>query len=103
VSSANEELSAELARPQESTGQAEVRVGRQGRVVIPAHLREALDLAAGEVLVARKEGGRLILERREAVLRRLQGAFAVLSNEKVSLADEVIEDRRKEAWEESQW
>lgn len=40
-------------------------------------------------------GDALILERREAVIRRLQGRFANIPAE-VSLVDELIEERREE-------
>ncbi len=38
-------------------------VGRQGRVVIPAEVRAALDLHAGDRLTLRVENGRVVLER----------------------------------------
>jgi AbrB family looped-hinge helix DNA binding protein len=50
----------------------EVRIRAQGRVVIPAHLRKALDLKPGDRLVARQDGDSIVLERRENLVRRLQ-------------------------------
>jgi len=44
----------------------EVQLGAQGRLVIPAALRKALNLNQGDCLVVRKEDDSLILERREA-------------------------------------
>jgi AbrB family looped-hinge helix DNA binding protein len=76
--------------------QAEVRMGPQGRVVIPAALRRKLGLDPGVVLVARAEEDRLVLERREAVLARLRARFAVVPPH-VDLADELISERREEA------
>jgi AbrB family looped-hinge helix DNA binding protein len=73
-----------------------VRVGPQGRIVIPAELRRALGVQTGEELVARADEGRLVLERRDTVLLRLQGLFAHVPPE-ISLADELIEERRAEA------
>jgi AbrB family looped-hinge helix DNA binding protein len=75
----------------------ELRVGRQGRVVIPATMRKALGFETGAVLVGHVEDGRLILERREAVLHRLQSRFAKVVPRDISLADELISDRRQEA------
>jgi AbrB family looped-hinge helix DNA binding protein len=74
----------------------EVTVGPQGRVVVPAALRRRLGLRPGDVLVARAEEDRLVLERREAILARLQRAFAHIPAD-VSLADELIAQRRREA------
>jgi AbrB family looped-hinge helix DNA binding protein len=79
------------------TEHADVRVGPQGRVVIPARLREALRLNPGEVLVAHVDDGRLVLERREAVLGRLRAAFAAAVPRTVSVVDELIAERRDEA------
>lgn len=75
---------------------AEVRVGPQGRVVIPAELRRALRLEQGEVLVGRVENDRLVLERRATILERLQARFADRVPPGMSLADELVADRRDE-------
>ncbi|MHB8763316.1 MAG: AbrB/MazE/SpoVT family DNA-binding domain-containing protein [Deferrisomatales bacterium] len=74
----------------------EVRIGPQGRVVIPAALRRALDLGEGQILVARAEGDRLVMETRQAILARLRRQFAAVP-EGVDLADELIADRRTAA------
>jgi AbrB family looped-hinge helix DNA binding protein len=75
-----------------------VRLGPQGRLVVPAELRRELDLKDGSELTIRSDGDRLILEPRAAVLRRLKGRFA---GTEVSLATELSEDRREEARRES--
>lgn len=79
----------------------EVRIGAQGRVVIPAALRKALNLKPGERLIARKVGESLVLERREAIEKRLQARFSHVPKE-VSLVDELIAERRAEAAKEAQ-
>jgi len=71
----------------------EVQLGAQGRLVIPAALRKALNLNQGDCLVARKVGDSLVLERREAVESRLWKMFEQIPQE-VSLADELIAERR---------
>lgn len=78
---------------------AEVKVGPQGRVVIPARMREELGIGAGEVLVARIEEGRVVLEKRQNVLRRVRRRFAAVPAE-ASLVDELISARREEALRE---
>jgi AbrB family looped-hinge helix DNA binding protein len=79
---------------------APVTLGPQGRLVVPAPLRKELGLETGEQLMARVEDGRLILERRDAVLARLQQRFAHIPPG-VSLSGEVIADRRADARREA--
>ena len=74
----------------------EVQLGAQGRLVIPAPLRKALKLEPGDRLVARRVGESLVLERREVVERRLKERFRRIPPG-VSLADELIAERRAEA------
>lgn len=73
-----------------------VRVGPQGRVVIPASLRKALELKQGEELIARLSGQQLILERPEVVEQRLSDRFKHIPKT-ISLAAELIKERRQEA------
>ena len=73
-----------------------LRVGEQGRMVIPAELRKELGLEVGTELVATVEGDRLVLETRKAVLAKLKNLFAVVPSD-VSLVDELIAERRVEA------
>lgn len=79
--------------------QAEIRVGEQGRVVIPAEIRRVMNIEVGSALVARVEADRLILEKRESVLKRLQSRFASIPPE-VSVVEELIAERRTEALNE---
>ena len=76
-----------------------VRVGRKGRVVVPAALRRALGIEEGTVLLARVEDDGIVLEPRSAAIHRLQALFAHIPPD-VSLADELIAERRREAQSE---
>ncbi len=78
----------------------EVRVGAQGRLVIPASLRKSLNLKPGDRLVARQVNDSLVLERREAVEQRLWALFSPIPKD-VSLVDELISERRAEAAKEA--
>jgi bifunctional DNA-binding transcriptional regulator/antitoxin component of YhaV-PrlF toxin-antitoxin module len=73
-----------------------IKLGPDGRVLIPVELRRALDLEPGMALVARVDDDRLVLERRDTVLRRLQELFDVVPPE-VSIVDELLAERRREA------
>ncbi len=79
----------------------QVHVGPQGRIVIPAQFREALDIRPGLILIARVEDGRLVLEKREQILARLRETFAQVPDG-VSLVDELIAERREEARREAE-
>ena len=81
---------------------APVHVGPQGRIVLPAELRRELSLAPGERLIARVEDGHLVLERPDDVIARIQRRFVELVPRDVSLADELIAERREEARKEAE-
>lgn len=78
----------------------EVHLGRQGRLVIPAALRRSLELEEGDKLIAREEGGRLVLEKQNTIKQRLKNRFTKVPTDR-SLADELIAERREAAKEEA--
>jgi AbrB family looped-hinge helix DNA binding protein len=80
---------------------AKVRLGPDGRVVIPAPMREALGLREGDVLFARLEGGEIKLLTPKAAMLRAQAIVRQFVPAGVSLADELIADRRREAEREA--
>jgi AbrB family looped-hinge helix DNA binding protein len=84
-----------------STLSNEVQLGAQGRLVIPAALRKALNLNKGDCLIARKVGDSLILERREAIESRLWEMFSEIPKE-ISLVNELITERNVAAQTENQ-
>lgn len=76
---------------------AKVRLGPDGRVVIPAAFRDALALAEGDILIASIDDGELNLLTRRAAVRRAQAIVRQFVPEGTSLVDELIEDRRRES------
>lgn len=75
----------------------EVRVGSQGRIVLPRAIRDQLGAEEGAVYQARVEDGRLILETRESLLARMQQEMADALRPDRSLVDELLAERRSEA------
>jgi AbrB family looped-hinge helix DNA binding protein len=73
-------------------------VGPKGRVVIPVDIRRRLGIEEGSELVAVLDQDGVLLLPREAVKRRLR---TMLAGVNVSMADELIRDRRAAAAEES--
>lgn len=75
---------------------ATVVLGRQGRLVIPAEVRAALGLAAGDALHMHLSGRRLVLERQQDAAAELRGLLAAVPPTR-SLVDELLAERRAAA------
>ncbi|CAN5234494.1 hypothetical protein BH24GEM2_BH24GEM2_17810 [soil metagenome] len=71
-----------------------IRVGPQGRLVIPAALRRALQVTPGDTMVAWVEGDQIILRSRRAIEEELWAMFRDIPG---SMAEELIRERRLEA------
>jgi AbrB family looped-hinge helix DNA binding protein len=72
-------------------------LGPGGRVVIPAALREAMEVQEGDAILAWVEDGELHLISPRAGARLAQAMLKGALPEGVSLAGELIADRRREA------
>ncbi len=95
-------VAAETASGEPKLAPTKLRIGPDGRVVIPAAFREALGLSEGDTLVATIDDGELNLLTRRAAVRRAQTIVRQFVPEGVSLVDELIEDRRREVEREEQ-
>ncbi|MGO8954479.1 MAG: AbrB/MazE/SpoVT family DNA-binding domain-containing protein [Rhodomicrobium sp.] len=72
-------------------------LGPGGRVVIPAALRDAMEARDGDAILAWVEEGELHLLSPRVGARQAQALLKGLVPEGVSLADELIAERRREA------
>jgi antitoxin PrlF len=72
---------------------ATVVLGKQGRLVIPVEMREALELVPGDELHLHLAGRRLVLERQEDAVAELRGLGSKVSKSR-SLVDELLAERR---------
>lgn len=73
-----------------------VRLAQQGRLVIPAAIRERLGLRAGDELVVSVVDDALVLARADSAARRLRGFASTVSPGR-SLVEELLAERRSEA------
>jgi AbrB family looped-hinge helix DNA binding protein len=71
-----------------------------GRIVVPAALRKAMGLEVGDEILLRLEGGEARLYTREQAIRRAQELVRRYVPEGESLADELLEERRREVEQE---
>ncbi len=72
-------------------------LGKNGRVVIPAQFRKALGVAEGDTLMMTLEDGTIRILTPRKALQRVQEMVRRYVPEGVSLADELIQERRAEA------
>jgi AbrB family looped-hinge helix DNA binding protein len=77
-----------------------LRIASNGRVVIPADIRAELGLEGGDMLVVRVVDGAVVLEPVRTAIRRARAAFRKYVPSDTSLADELIEERRRAASDE---
>ena len=75
-----------------------IAVGQNGRVVIPAHIRQQMGIKQGQHLLVKLDGERIILEKTTGILNKLQQRFKGIPG---SLSEELIEERRAEAAKEN--
>ncbi|HLY59907.1 MAG TPA: AbrB/MazE/SpoVT family DNA-binding domain-containing protein [Terriglobia bacterium] len=77
--------------------EVKLRVTENGRVVLPAAFRKALDIHPGDQVVARLEGDEVRITTLRRRLERIQRHVRQYVKPGTSLADELIADRREAA------
>jgi AbrB family looped-hinge helix DNA binding protein len=83
-------------------GSTWTRLGPGGRIVIPASMRDALGLSVGDDLQVVLDGKEIRVVPRSVVVERVQELVARYVPEGVSLVDELIKERRREAAREDE-
>jgi len=76
------------------------RVTEGGRIVIPAQFRRALGLRPGDEVIMQLEDGEIRLYTLQHAIKRAQQIVRAHVPANISLADELIQDRRAEAHRE---
>lgn len=91
---------AKESQPANSSRVFRTNLGADGRIVIAASIREELGLRENQTLLLSIEEGELRIRTMEAAIRRVQAFVRRFVPEGVSLADELLEDRRREVEQE---
>ena len=73
------------------------RINDNGRIVIPAEIRQRMGIKPGDTLFLTMEGDVLKIESYLARIRRIQESLRHLIPSDRLLSDELIADRREEA------
>lgn len=94
--SADKRRAASRAEPERRV----LKIGPGGRLVIPADFRKMMEVEVGDTVVALIEDGELRLVGHNVAVRKVQAFFRSIAPKGVSLVDELIADRRREAAEE---
>ncbi|MGA9062267.1 MAG: AbrB/MazE/SpoVT family DNA-binding domain-containing protein [Terracidiphilus sp.] len=84
------------------SARAKARLSANGRIVIPAAIREQLGIRPGDPVLMEVEDGVLRIESYPTRIARIQREFAQFIPPGVSLADELIRERREEARREQE-
>lgn len=78
-----------------------LKLGVDGRLIIPASARKELGLEPGDSVVLESDGTSLLIRSVDSVLQETQNYFAQFAVPGVSVVDELIAERRLEASRES--
>lgn len=81
---------------------ARLKIDSAGRVVIPAEMRAAMMVKAGDTVTAEVKDGEFRIVSPVVAVRRAQALARKLLPPGVSLVDELIADRREEAQREAE-
>ena len=74
-----------------------LKVDASGRIVLPAEARERNHIAEGDTVVVVADAHGLHIKTRATALAEAQAYFAGLAPPDVSLANEILKDRRSES------
>jgi AbrB family looped-hinge helix DNA binding protein len=78
------------------------KINQNGRIVIPAAIRQEMGFKTGESLLMEVEDGVLRIESYPARIRRIQREIAQFAKPGILASDELIAERREEAHREEE-
>jgi AbrB family looped-hinge helix DNA binding protein len=76
---------------------ADAKVNENGRILIPAAIREQMGVKAGDDMVLTLEDGVLRVESYRAIIRKIQEEMQQYKKPGVLVSEEFIAERREEA------
>jgi len=91
-----------MESPVKSNLHGKASLSANGRIVIPAAIREEMGFTPGDTLLMDVEDGVLRIESYPARIRRIQREVAHLARPGILASDELIAERREEARREEE-
>ncbi len=85
------------AKPEPPSPVVWLKLGRGGRIVVPAAYREAIGIEEGDDVQVRLEGDEVHIISRATAVRRAQDIVARYAKDDTSWVDKLIGERRREA------
>jgi AbrB family looped-hinge helix DNA binding protein len=85
---------ADATVPFGATGSVQANLGPDGRLLIPAAIRDAAGIQRGDKVTLRVEDGRIVVESFRATIKRIQDMLAYLNVPGESIVDEFLTERR---------
>ena len=80
---------------------AHLKLGVDGRLIIPASARRELGLEPGDAVVLESDGISLLIRSAQTVLEEAQSYFTQFATPGVSVVDDLIAERRRDAQHEA--
>lgn len=74
-----------------------IQIAANGRMVLPANLRQQLHVEGGGLLIIREDEGRLVLESVDDAVRRAQALVRRYAPGAQGVTDELLTERQAEA------
>lgn len=74
-----------------------VQIAANGRMVLPAGLRQQLHVEGGGLLIIREDDGKLVLESVDDAVRRAQALVRRYAPTAQGVTDELLSERRADA------
>jgi AbrB family looped-hinge helix DNA binding protein len=90
------------AQDKAAPGVTDIQVKEAGRIVLPANFRDALGIKEGDFLSAEIVEGEIRITPLDTAIRKAQALVRRYIPEGVSLVDELIAERRREAQRENE-
>lgn len=76
-----------------------VKVSEKGQIAIPADVRERIGLKKGDELILLQDGGKILLQKTQAMTARMRGEFDYLVKNSEQVFAKLWSNKKDDAWD----